>query len=238
MKYFLFILLIIKNYLENNLFNLQHLKKINYLNFRQTDDSIYFNNINIIFIKVFSKYSESKDIKYIYDFHCDDILIYKNGSSYGKIKTVNMNPGEYLIITLHYPSYFLKSCDYMFYEITDVVEIIFKNFKGCTNAYNMFNSCSSLKILNLSSFDASKIISMKNMFSYCKSLEVLDVTSFNTSSLKILFGTFSYCSKLKSLNLSSFDTSLVYDMDNIFEGSLNLNLLILSNKFTMENLTL
>jgi surface protein len=100
----------------------------------------------------------------------------------------------------------------------------------------MFKNCISLKNLDVSSFDTSQITTMSYMFSNCESLEVLYVTSFNTKSVRKLIGTFSFCSKLKFLNLSSFDTNLVDDMDSLFEGSLNLNLVILSNKFTMDHL--
>ena len=69
----------------------------------------------------------------------------------------------------------------MFFKIYNVIEIKFKNFTGCNSARNMFSHCHSLKNLDLSSFDTSKITTMYYMFSNCASLEVLDVTSFKTN---------------------------------------------------------
>ena len=46
---------------------------------------------------------------------------------------------------------------------------------------------------------------------------------------------FAYCDSLKYLNIASFDTSKVSDMIEMFDGTRNLNLLILSNKFYLRN---
>ena len=42
----------------------------------------------------------------------------------------------------------------------------------------MFNNCSSLNKLNLSSFDTNKVRNMSYMFAYCSSLKELDLSSF------------------------------------------------------------
>ena len=224
--------------IENNLINLHPSKKINNsnYNFRKTTDNIFTENKNIILIKVVSNSNTQTEIKYINNFCSNDILIYVNGASYKRKNTVEMNYGETFNIKLHYPNNFYGSCDKMFFKIYNVIEIKFKNFTGCNSARNMFSHCHSLKNLDLSSFDTSKITTMFRMFYHCYSLEFLDVTSFKTNSLQNLHGTFSNCSKLTFLNLSSFNTNLVDNMDNIFENSLNLHLVILSNKFTMNNL--
>ena len=237
MKYFL-LFLFIKNIIENNSINLHQLKKINNLNFRKTEDNniIHSKNQNIIYITIFSKYTEKKYIHFIINFCSYNVLIYKNGIECANTNYVEMNKGESYNITLHYPNDFSGSCESMFHGAKDIIEIKFKNFKGCNSAKLMFYNCNSLKNLDLSSFDTSKISDMSHMFSNCKSLEVLNVTSFNTNNVKFLKETFRDCSKLKFLNLSSFDTSLVEDMDGIFKGSLNLNSLILSDKFTMKSL--
>ena len=48
---------------------------------------------------------------------------------------------------------------------------------------------------------------MNEMFSSCESLTVLDLSSFNTSKVKDMEKMFYYCIFLTELNLSSFDTA-------------------------------
>ena len=45
----------------------------------------------------------------------------------------------------------------------------------------MFSCCSSLKEINLSSFNTNKVTNMSYMFENCSSLEKLDLSSFNTN---------------------------------------------------------
>ena len=45
----------------------------------------------------------------------------------------------------------------------------------------MFNDCSSLKELNLSSFNTNQVTNMSWMFSDCSSLKELNLSSFNTN---------------------------------------------------------
>ena len=46
---------------------------------------------------------------------------------------------------------------------------------------SMFERCSELKILNLSSFDTSKVEYMRRMFFGCSSLQEINLSSFNNS---------------------------------------------------------
>ena len=45
----------------------------------------------------------------------------------------------------------------------------------------MFSNCSSLNILDLSSFDTRKVTNMSFMFHNCSSLKELDISNFKTS---------------------------------------------------------
>ncbi len=45
----------------------------------------------------------------------------------------------------------------------------------------MFNECSSLKELNLLSFNTNQVTDMSYMFSNCSSLKELNLSSFNTN---------------------------------------------------------
>ncbi len=102
----------------------------------------------------------------------------------------------------------------------------------------MFNNCSSLKSLDIASFDTSNVTNMGIMFNSCQSLTTLDLTSFDTSNVTDMNCMFMGCSSLTSLDISTFDTSQVTDMSSMFEScysleTLNLSGLDLSSVSTM-----
>ena len=49
---------------------------------------------------------------------------------------------------------------------------------------SMFRDCSSLKELDVTHFDTSKVTDMTAMFYECSNLEEVDVSIFNTSNVK------------------------------------------------------
>ena len=93
----------------------------------------------------------------------------------------------------------------------------------------MFNSCSSLTSLDLSSFDTAKVEEMSLMFGNCTGLTSLDLSKFNTAKVWEMGYMFGGCSGLTSLNLSSFNTAKVTDMMNMFVGCKGLTSLDLSS---------
>ena len=82
----------------------------------------------------------------------------------------------------------------------------------------MFNGCSSLTSLNLSSFNTAKVTNMGRMFNDCSSLTSLNLSSFNTAKVIIMREMFRYCTSLKNLDLSSFNTSSVTNYGSMFSG--------------------
>ena len=110
------------------------------------------------------------------------------------------------------------------------IEASFKgsNTSNITSMYGMFDACSNLTSLDVSSFDTSNVTDMKNMFDYCSGLASLDVSSFDTSNQDNLSLMFENCAKLESLDLSSFNTSKVNDMTEMFNGCAALTSLDLS----------
>ena len=90
--------------------------------------------------------------------------------------------------------------------------------EGVTYMNGMFNGCSSLQSLDLSSFNTASVTSMNIMFKDCSSLQSLDLSSFNTASVTGMTSMFSGCSSLQSLDLSSFNTASVTDMNSMFSG--------------------
>jgi len=61
------------------------------------------------------------------------------------------------------------------------------------------------------------VTTMMGMFDSCKSLKSLDLSSFNTSKVENMEGMFYLCENLTSLDISSFDTSQTTAMTGFFE---------------------
>ena len=94
---------------------------------------------------------------------------------------------------------------------------------------NMFDSCSSLGSLDLSSFNTANAETMDYMFGNCSSLVSLDVSSFNTANAETMDYMFSYCRSLVSLDVSNFDTSKCTSFTGMFTDCYVLGSLDLSN---------
>ena len=65
----------------------------------------------------------------------------------------------------------------------------------------MFSGCSSLKSIDLSSFNTTNVNNMNSMFFYCSSLQSIDLSSFNTTNVKSMSWMFEGCSSLKKKNV-------------------------------------
>ncbi len=113
---------------------------------------------------------------------------------------------------------------------TSTVEASFKgsNTSNVTDMYDMFNLCSGLISLNVSSFDTSNVTNMNSMFNNCIGLTSLNLSNFNTSNVTNMRYMFYKCSGLPSLDLSSFKTSNVTDMFGMFSNCRGLKSLDLS----------
>ena len=106
---------------------------------------------------------------------------------------------------------------FMFDGCSSIVNLDLSSFNtsNVTTMYCMFSACESLKSLNLSGFDTSKVTNMSMMFMQAD-LVTLDLGNFNTSNVTNMWGMFHMCFSLKSLNVSSFDTSKATNMHGMF----------------------
>ena len=107
---------------------------------------------------------------------------------------------------------FNKNCNGMFSDLINIQSIDFGNCVNTANVIdmgNMFQDCSSLTSLDLSSFNTEKVIDMFFMFQDCSSLTSLDLSNFNTANVMFMNYMFNNCSSLTSLDLSSFNTANV-----------------------------
>ena len=97
------------------------------------------------------------------------------------------------------------------------------------NSNGLFSSFSSLKEIDLSNLDTSKVTSMQAMFAGCVQLMSLDLSNFNTSNVTDMTAMFNGCSSLTSLDLNNFDTSKVTNMSSMFGGCRSLTSLDINN---------
>lgn len=101
----------------------------------------------------------------------------------------------------------------------------------------MFSQCSSLRSLDLSSFNTSKVIGMNLMFYNCTNLESIDLSSFETENLQQMPHMFYSCTKLETLDLSSFATPNMTSMLSAFQNCKNLKTIYVTSAFTTDKVT-
>ena len=102
----------------------------------------------------------------------------------------------------------------------------------------MFSSCSSLKSINVSSFNTENVENMFGMFGHCTLLEEIDVSNFNASKVKSLSNMFYFCKSLTEIDLSTFDTRKVKDFKEIFAYANNLRRIDISSFYFYPNVRL
>ncbi len=103
------------------------------------------------------------------------------------------------------------------------------NTENVRNMGALFGGCSGLTSLDVSNFNTSRVTDMNQMFSNCSGLTSLDLSSFNTANVQQMFGMFNACRNLTSLDLGNFDTRNVTRMDWMFDGCRNLTELNVSS---------
>lgn len=118
---------------------------------------------------------------------------------------------------------------YSFESLTELQGLEYLHTDEVEYMDEMFESCTELTELNLSSFNTSKVIDMSYMFDSCEKLLSLDVRNFNTSNVKNMYMMFGHLSVLTALDLTHFNTSNVENMGRMFYKSESLKELDLTN---------
>ena len=107
------------------------------------------------------------------------------------------------------------------------ITIPFKTPK-VTKLNNMFDSCMSVKTLDLSTFNTANVTTMNRMFTECYALEQLNISSFNTEKVTDMSCMFYDNRSLEAVDVSSFRTLKLMDMSFMFRGCKKLQMLDLS----------
>lgn len=101
-------------------------------------------------------------------------------------------------------------------SLTAIEGLAYLNTEAVTDMCYMFDGCSSLTRLDLSTFNTSNVTDMHSMFDGCSSLTSLGLSTFNTSNVTDMSRMFYGCRALTSLNVSGFNTGKVTKMKNMF----------------------
>ena len=110
-----------------------------------------------------------------------------------------------------------------FSKLTTIEGIENLNTEEVTDMSEMFNSCSGLKNLDLSSFNTAKVTNMGYMFGGCYDLISLDLSSFNTAKVTDMTWMFYNCQSLTTIYASDgFTTGEVSSSDGMFESCFTL----------------
>ena len=121
-------------------------------------------------------------------------------------------------------------------NLSAIINICNLKTDNVTDMRAMFESCTSLTSLDLSSFNTGNVTNMKRMFTACHSLTSLDLSNFNTAQVTDMSQMFYECLNLTNLNLSNFNTVQVTDMGWMFSNCRNLTSLDL-NSFNTAQVT-
>ena len=165
------------------------------------------------------------------DENCFDVSRDEDGSVLAWVTDTDSN-SKYEVAIGSDSKIYLSNGKMLFSALTGVTSITgFDNVdtSKVTDMTFMFNQCSNLTSLDLSSFNTTNVDSFTGMFLYCKSLVSLNLSNFDTSNATKMSRMFSHCSSLTSLDLSSFNTSNVKSMSIMFSGCSSLTNLDLSN---------
>lgn len=89
-----------------------------------------------------------------------------------------------------------------------------------TSMYRTFSGSEgnpmALQSLDVSNWDTSKVTTMRAMFQRCDKLKTLDVSAWDTGEVTTMRLMFGYCSSLEALDVSKWDTGNVNSMEYMF----------------------
>jgi len=130
-----------------------------------------------------------------------------------------------------------KDCRFLFalYEVVNGFDFNGMFYTGNTESMNsMFGMCTSIRQLDLTSFDTSNVERFNCTFAMCVSLQTLNLETWDTSSAEDMSGMFMCAKGLVEIDISSFDTSNVTDMTSMFYGCENLKDVYVSDSFVIR----
>lgn len=139
-----------------------------------------------------------------------------DGSIYlgdGSVYAYYIANGDNYDVKIYSPYYLIyapQDCSSMFSLFTNVASITFNNLLNTSDVVdlnNMFNECSSLTEIDLSSFITNNVTDMASMFRQCGSLVSVNLMNFNFENMQKFNSLFNGCSSLTTIISNGFITS-------------------------------
>ncbi|MEI3507996.1 MAG: BspA family leucine-rich repeat surface protein [Bacilli bacterium] len=128
-----------------------------------------------------------------------------------------------------------QNSGYMFYNFTEVTSINFNNnfdTSNVTNMISMFQFCTNLETIDISTFDTANVTNMQNMFGMFnnttgtveenKLTEIIFGEKWSTKNVTQMAQMFAGCKKITTIDVSNWDTSNVINMGSVFAHCYNL----------------
>lgn len=122
-------------------------------------------------------------------------------------------------------------------SLTSIVGLQYLRTDETTNMSFMFNECSSLTSLDLSSLNTENVTNISGMLGGCRSLTSVDLSGFNTRQVTNMNSLFEQSAALTTINLSSFNTSQVTDMSYMFNECSALTTIYVGSDWSTEAVT-
>jgi len=125
----------------------------------------------------------------------------------------------------------VSDMSYMFEHCTALktLDLTSFNTQRVETMERMFSHCTALTAPNLKNFNTAKVENMSGMFCGCSALTELDITNFNTANVNSMSHMFRGCSGLKTIDVKHFNTAKVEAMSNMFTGCSMMKTLDLAN---------
>ena len=164
------------------------------------------------------------------DFYLDPSEVFINGELNSSCKKSCYFENDISKVTIKFDRK-IESCYQMFESITSIKEIDLSqlDFSLVKNMELMFHNCYNIEKINFGKINTSLVDNMSGLFYKCSSLKSIDVTNFDTSSVTNMNSMFKLCESLTSLDVSNFNTSKIEDMYDLFGYCYNLNSIDVSN---------
>ena len=83
--------------------------------------------------------------------------------------------------------------------LTHIEHLEYLNTENVTTMQAMFNSCSNLKEVDVSTFNTKNVTNMNGMFAFCEKLESLDVRNFDMQNVTDISEMFAVCTELTTI---------------------------------------
>lgn len=156
--------------------------------------------------------------------------LFRNNNNLININVSNWDTSNIISLTFAFANMKnIKSVDFADWDVSHV-----------TNFFALFDASSKIENIDVSKWDTSSATNMAWMFND-NSLKTLDVSNFNTSKVAHMFAMFSGCHSLTRIDVSNFNTSNVLDFgrafsywDNVCE-ELNISGLNLTRVTSIDN---